>query len=159
MSSVDGHPLLLQIKEAGPSVLETFAVAPSAEPSISHQGERVVFGQRLMQPASDIFLGWGTGRGGRHFYVRQLRDMKVSVELQHDARSLERYAIYCGRALARGHANSGDAAAIAGYLGRSDRFDQAVGSFALRYADQTISDHDALAQAIHDGRVAADDSG
>ncbi len=154
MSSVDGHPLFLQIKEAGPSVIETFGVAPACV----HEGERVVFGQRLMQPASDIFLGWGTGGiGGRHFYVRQLRDMKVSVVLDRDARSLERYAEYCGRALARAHANSGDAAAIAGYLGRGDRFDEAVGSFGMRYVDQTISDHAALSAAILDGRVSAVD--
>jgi uncharacterized protein (DUF2252 family) len=153
MSSLDSHPLFLQIKEAGPSVIQTFGAAPPS----AHEGERVVFGQRLMQPASDIFLGWGTGAGGRHFYVRQLRDMKLSLVLERDVQSLARLAKYCGRALARGHANSGDAASIAGYLGRGDRFCDAVGSFAMRYVDQTVSDHAALTDAILDGRVSAID--
>lgn len=149
LSSADGHPLLLQVKEANPSVLQQ--VLPST--GVSHEGERVVIGQRLMQPASDIFLGWGTGRAGRHFYVRQLRDMKLSIALQRDPVAMTRYAEFCGRALARAHANSGDAALIAGYLGRSGRFDEAVGTFAVAYADQTDADHAALGAAALDGRI------
>jgi uncharacterized protein (DUF2252 family) len=149
MSSAAGHPLFLQVKEASASVLE----AVTEGPHMAHHGERVVLGQRLMQPASDIFLGWGTGPGGRHFYVRQLRDMKLSVTLQRDPVGMMRYAEYCGRALARAHANSGDPAVIAGYLGRSDRFDEAIGTWALAYATQTVEDHAALAAAAEEGRI------
>jgi uncharacterized protein (DUF2252 family) len=148
-SSAGEHPLLLQVKEANASVLERFT---RTEP-VPHNGERVVVGQRLMQPASDIFLGWGTGSAGRHFYIRQLRDMKVSVTIGSSATALLAYAGYCGRALARAHANSGDAAMIAGYLGKRTVFDEAVAAFAVGYADQTERDHATLVEAIRDGRV------
>jgi uncharacterized protein (DUF2252 family) len=151
-STADGHPLFLQVKEALPSILEPYW-RPSA---FENNGQRVVVGQRLMQPASDIFLGWGTGRGGRHFYVRQLRDMKLSVTLMRgEALQLRRYSEYCGWALARAHANTGDPAAIAGYLGRSDRFDRALGKFAAAYADQTENDHATLVEAVKSGRLEA----
>lgn len=147
------RPLLLQVKEAGSSVLAPYAGNPSDEPV--HNGHRVVVGQRLMQPASDLFLGWGTGPGHRHFYIRQLRDMKLSVTLTGDVVRMNRYAEFCGKALARAHANSGSATAVAAYLGSSDRFDQAVGEFAARYAVQTVQDHRALVEAIESGRVEA----
>jgi hypothetical protein len=124
---------------------------------VVHNGERVVVGQRLLQPASDIFLGWatGTGPGGRDFYVRQLRDMKVSIALSRDGAGNARYAEFCGRALARGHANTGSAAAIAGYLGKSNKFDKALARFGRAYADQTERDHRSLVAAIDGGRVFA----
>jgi uncharacterized protein (DUF2252 family) len=149
-STADAHPLLLQVKEALPSILEPYS-KPSA---FDNNGQRVVVGQRLMQPASDIFLGWGTGRAGRHFYVRQLRDMKLSVTLMRgEAVQLRRYAQYCGWALARAHANTGDPAAIAGYLGRNDQFDKALARFAVSYADQNERDHVTLVEAVKSGRL------
>ena len=149
--SGEGDPLFLQIKEAQPSVLE-----PHCRPcAYRHQGRRVVCGQRLMQAASDIFLGWMRS-DDRHYYVRQLRDMKGSVEIERlSAEGLAGYARLCGAELARAHARGGDADAIAGYLGRNDRFDRAVGEFAAAYANQTEKDHDALASAVKSGRVEA----
>ncbi|MFC9388718.1 DUF2252 domain-containing protein [Streptomyces venezuelae] len=148
----DGDPLILQIKEAVPSVLEPY-LAPSA---YSHQGRRVVCGQRLTQAASDIFLGWMTGPEQRHFYWRQLRDMKGSAEVETMTPTLLRdYARLCGRALARAHARSGDRIAIAGYLGGSDVFDRAVADFAMAYARQNADDYAALGAAIAAGTVAA----
>ncbi|GAA4363989.1 DUF2252 domain-containing protein [Nocardioides caricicola] len=149
------RPLLLQVKEASRSVLAPYAEDASTIPVQVNEGHRVVVGQRLMQPASDLFLGWGTGPNGRHFYIRQLRDMKLSVTLTGDVLRMTRYAEFCGKALARAHANSGSASAIAGYLGSSARFDDAIGEFAARYATQTVADHHALVQAIEDGRVEA----
>ena len=152
--SVDGaHPLFLQVKEARKSVLEPYV----GSGSLKHEGERVVVGQRLLQPASDIFLGWATGRRGNDFYVRQLRDMKLSITLFKKTSVLANYCNYCALALARGHANTGDAAAIAGYLGNSSTFDEAIADFAVAYADQTEIDHAGLVQAIADGRVEAVD--
>lgn len=111
-------------------------------------------GQRLMQSSSDIFLGWVRGRHGNDFYVRQLRDMKMSVPLERlTAAELKRYAWLCGYTLARAHAKSGDAATISGYLGKSDRFDRALAKFALAYADQTQKDHEALVKAVRSGVV------
>jgi hypothetical protein len=111
-------------------------------------------GQRLMQSASDIFLGWVRGRRDADFYVRQLRDMKMSVPLESaTATELERYAEACGWTLAHAHAKSGDAATICGYLGKSDAFDKAMVSFAVRYADQTERDHAALLKAARSGRI------
>jgi uncharacterized protein (DUF2252 family) len=147
-----GDPLFLQIKEAEQSVLAEH-LAPSSH---RHQGRRVVTGQQLMQAASDIFLGWATGPGGRHFYWRQLRDMKGSVDISRlTTPMLLRYAQLCGATLARAHARSGPRAAIAGYLGRGEVFDQAVARWALGYADQTGADHAALVAAIETGRVTA----
>ncbi|MFJ8659854.1 DUF2252 domain-containing protein [Streptomyces sp. NPDC093795] len=148
----EGDPLILQIKEAGPSVLETY-LAPSA---YSHQGRRVVCGQRLIQAASDIFLGWMTGPEERHFYWRQLRDMKGSAEVETmSPAALRDYAQLCGRALARAHARTGDRIAIAAYLGGSDVFDRGVADFALAYAGQNADDYAALGAAIAAGMVTA----
>ena len=150
--SADDQPLILQIKEAVPSVLEPYA----GESPFAQHGQRVVVGQRLMQCSSDIFLGWARGAGGRDFYVRQLRDMKMSASTEGATPLLIRnYAEFCGWALARAHAKTGDAAAISGYLGKSDAFDQALGDFALAYADQTAKDHAALVQAVKTGRLKA----
>jgi uncharacterized protein (DUF2252 family) len=146
-----GHPLLLQVKEANPSVLQPYV----AQDPPAHNGARVVVGQHLMQPASDIFLGWATSLAGREFYVRQLRDMKVSITLVRDADLLTRYAEFCGLALARAHANTGSANAIADYLGTTTKSDRAFAQFALRYADQTERDHRALVEAIDSGRIDA----
>ncbi len=146
-------PLVLQIKEARDSVLAPFA----GKGAHAHQGQRVVAGQRLMQAASDIFLGWATDEEGRHFYVRQLRDLKAAVDLDALPPSrLPGYAALCGNALARSHARSGQAAQISGYLGRGSVFDRALAQFASRYADQTERDHAALQKAIRAGRIIAE---
>jgi hypothetical protein len=132
-------------------------LAPYAGPSVyENQGERIVVGQRLMQSSSDIFLGWARGERGRHFFGRQLRDMKLSFPVAGLTRQqLERFAAFCGLTLARAHAKSGDAATISGYLGKSATFDAAIGDFALKYADQTVRDHAALVAAVRDGRIEA----
>ncbi len=150
--SEDGHPLILQFKEAVRSVLEPYA----GKSAYDNQGQRVVMGQRLMQSSSDIFLGWVRGRRGYDFYVRQLRDMKMSIPVDgFSAVRLARYARICGWTLARAHAKSGDAATISGYLGKGDSFDQALVHYAIAYADQTQKDHAALVKAIRSGRVKA----
>ncbi|MFE5793084.1 DUF2252 domain-containing protein [Streptomyces sp. NPDC056503] len=148
----DGDPLILQIKEAGRSVLEAY-LPPTVYP---HQGRRVVCGQRLTQAASDIFLGWMTGPEERHFYWRQLRDMKGSAEVEAMPPSMLReYARLCGRALARAHARSGDRIAIAAYLGSSDVFDRAVADFSLTYAGQNADDYASLGAGIAAGMITA----
>jgi uncharacterized protein (DUF2252 family) len=150
--SEENHPLILQIKEARPSVLEPYA----GKSQYDNQGQRVVIGQRLMQSSSDIFLGWVRGRTGIDFYVRQLRDMKISVPLEGlTAPRLTRYAEFCGWTLARAHAKAGDASTISGYLGKSDAFDQALGAFAIAYADQNEQDYTKLVEAERAGRVEA----
>ncbi len=123
----------------------------------SNHGQRVVMGQRLMQAASDRMLGWTEVKlRGRHFYARQLRDMKVSAVMETmEPATLRFYAKLCGSTLARAHARSGDAAMISGYLGNSEVFDEAVVKFAAAYADQTESDHRALRKAVRDGRLEA----
>jgi len=150
----DDDPLLLQVKEAGHSVLEAY-LGPSR---YTNHGHRVVAGQRLMQAYSDIFLGWMRGAGAehRHFYWRQLRDMKGSAAIERmKPQRLLLYAEACGWALARAHARSGDRIAIAAYLGLGDRFDRAVADFAAVYADQAERDHERLARAIAKGEIAA----
>jgi uncharacterized protein (DUF2252 family) len=151
---LDDHdaPLFLQVKEAESSVLAKYwPAAETLEP-----GRRVVEGQQIMQAASDVFLGWGSTPGGTHSYVRQLRDMKGSAELDHATpTTLAEYTALCGRVLARAHAQSGKAAAIADYLGSSTRFDDAVADFALAYATQTDQDHAELLAAIEGGRIEA----
>jgi len=146
-------PLFLQVKEALPSVLETYL---PASPYQRH-GQRVVVGQRMMQAFPDIFLGWAHDRrSGCDYYVRQLRDMKGSFDV--DAmkpNELQLYSELCGWALARAHARSGDAAAISGYLGTKDVFDRAVGAFAIDYADQNQADYETLLAAVADGRIEA----
>ena len=150
LMSAANEPLFLQVKEARRSVLEDHA-GPSAYP---HSGQRVVIGQRLMQPASDIFLGWATGEYGRQVYVRQLRDAKIPpiVEAM-DADILSQFGKACGWALARAHAKAGDALTISGYVGPSDAFDEAMGRFALTYADQAERDHAALKAAVRAGKI------
>ena len=150
-------PLFLQVKEAQQSVLSPYLGASE----YANQGERVVAGQRLMQAASDIFLGWQrtTGLDGeyRDFYVRQLRDWKVSFPIETMVPAgLRIYGGVCGGTLARAHARSGDRIAIAAYLGNSDVFDRAIADFASAYADQNQRDYDALAQAAASGRVTAE---
>jgi uncharacterized protein (DUF2252 family) len=152
MMAADDDPLFLQIKEAGPSVLEAYA----GKSKYAHHGQRVVAGQHLMQAASDIFLGWTQGQAGRHFYIRQLRDMKIKplVELFNPVTMLD-YAMMCGWTLARAHARSGDPAMIAGYMGKSDVFDKAIATFSKAYADQAEKDHAAFKEAIRQGRIEA----
>ncbi|MCD9874273.1 DUF2252 domain-containing protein [Streptomyces guryensis] len=147
-----GDPLFLQIKEARKSVLEEHL----PHGPYVHPGHRVVAGQRQLQAASDIFLGWMSGPQGRAFYWRQLRDMKGSADVAGmSPADLLGYARLCGTALARAHARSGDRIAIAAYLGGADTFEQAVADFALAYADQTTADHAALGAAVAAGVVAA----
>ena len=149
----ENDPLFLQVKEAGTSVLERYVESNAYE----HHGHRVVAGQRLMQAASDIFLGWFRGTEGRDFYWRQLKDMKGSAKVETmSADELVLYAGLCGWALARAHARSGDRVQIAAYLGKSDRFDRAVADFAVSYADQNEQDHEALCAAVESGRIVAD---
>jgi uncharacterized protein (DUF2252 family) len=150
-------PLFLQVKEAEASVLSRFAGASRH----LNQGQRVVAGQRLMQAASDIFLGWQRTDAGldgrpRDFYVRQLRDWKFSVDIESMVPSgLELYGALCGWTLARAHARSGDRIAIAAYLGGSDVFERAVAAFAAAYADQNERDHRSLTDAVASGRIIA----
>jgi uncharacterized protein (DUF2252 family) len=145
-------PLFLQVKEARSSVLEAYA-GKSIYPN---HGQRVVNGIRLTQSASDIFLGWTEGKLGRHFYVRQLKDVKVGplVELFTPG-VITQYAEICGWTLARAHARSGAPAQISGYLGKSDAFDKAIAAFSIAYADQSERDHAVLKKAVRSGRVEA----
>jgi uncharacterized protein (DUF2252 family) len=150
----DQHdPLFLQVKEATASVLE----GPLPKSRHRQHGERVVAGQRMMQAVSDIFLGWTKGADvSRHYYWRQLRDMKGSVEVETMAPvGLSFYAGICGWTLARAHARSGDPIAIAAYLGSSDQFDQSITDFSQRYADQNELDYQAFVKAIRSGRLEA----
>ena len=144
-------PLIMQIKEAGPSVLEQYL---GASPYKNH-GERVVTGQRMMQAASDIFLGWSTFNG-MDFYARQLRDMKLSAEIETLVPvGFTAYVELCATALARAHARTSDPSKISGYLGSKDTFDRAIATFAETYADQAERDYAALLAAIKEGRVQA----
>jgi uncharacterized protein (DUF2252 family) len=150
----EGDPLFLQVKEATRSVLE--AHLPKSR--FAEPGERVVHGQQLMQSASDIFLGWSEGArdADRHYYWRQLRDMKGSAVVETMIPlGLNWYAGICGWTLARAHARSGDAVALAAYLGTKGRFDKAIADFAERYADQNELDYQEFLNAIHDGRIEA----
>jgi len=145
-------PLFLQVKEAQPSVLEPFV----NKSGYSNPGQRVVAGQRLIQGAPDIFLGWGELENGFKFYIRQLRDMKGGVEFDPEKVKIEnlpQYSRLCAWALALAHAKSGDAAMISGYVGESDELDKAMVRFAFAYADQTEKDHKALAAAAKSGRI------
>jgi uncharacterized protein (DUF2252 family) len=147
----EGDPLFLQIKEARASVLEPYAGASI----FPNHGQRVVNGYRLMQPASDAFLGWTQGPK-RHFFIRQLRDVKISVAVETFGRAeMELYATWCGRALALSHARGGSASLLSGYMGKSDAFDQAIAAFSTAYADQNEKDHAALARAVKKGTVKA----
>jgi uncharacterized protein (DUF2252 family) len=151
LMSVTNNPLFLQFKEAVASVLEPYA----GKSAYAHHGQRAVMGQRLMQPASDLFLGWMTGPEGRHFYVRQLRDAKIKPLIEtFDAEILRIYAEACGMVLAHAHAKSGDACMISGYLGKSDEFDDAMADFAVAYSDQAERDYAALKGAVRQGKIA-----
>jgi len=145
-------PLFLQFKEALPSVLEPYA----GKSRYRYHGERVVTGQRMLQAASDIFLGWTRDDQGHDYYFRQLRDMKMTINVEDMPKEdwIE-YLELCGWTLARAHARTGDAAQIAGYLGNSDAFDQAIAKFAFAYADQTQRDHEVFVKAIRTGRIKA----
>jgi len=147
----EGDPLFLQVKEARGSVLEPYAGA-----SVFHNhGQRVVNGYRLMQPASDMFLGWAYGPK-RHYFVRQLRDIKISTRVEtFGASELRLYATWCGRALAISHARSGCSVTLSGYMGKTDVFDKAIAAFAVAYADQNEKDHAALDRAVRSGKVKA----
>jgi uncharacterized protein (DUF2252 family) len=148
-----GESLFLQVKEARVSVLEQYAGAST----LATHGERVVVGERLMQSASDILLGWTLGMDSkRHFYIRQLRDMKIPMPIDtSDSGDLVYFAKACGAAIALAHARSGDPAIIAGYLGSSEAFDDAMLKFAADYADQTEVDHDTLVKAVRAGEIEA----
>jgi len=148
----DGDTLFLQVKEARPSVLEPFA-GKSIYPN---HGQRVVNGYRLIQPFSDPFLGWTKGRLGRHFFFRQLRDIKISLRVETFGKvEMIAYADWCGQAMALSHARSGDAAMLSGYMGTSDTFDKAIASFSFAYADQNEKDYASLKRAIKEGKIEA----
>jgi uncharacterized protein (DUF2252 family) len=146
-----GDPLFLQIKEAAPSVLESYL----GRSAVGHHGQRVVAGQRMIQTGTDAFLGYGTAAdSAREYYVRQLWDVKAASEpARMDLATLHRYAGLCAWVLARAHSRTGDAAAIAGYLGKGQAFDKAIAEFARRYADQNAQDHAAIVHAIADGTL------
>jgi uncharacterized protein (DUF2252 family) len=152
--SGSGDPLFLQFKEARQSVLEPYA-GPGP---YKHNGERIMRGQRLMQAASDMFLGWMTGAGEaeRTFYVRQLKDVKLKPMVEVAIpEGVELWARYCGHALARAHARSGDPVLLSAYMDDGPAFEDAMADFATAYADQTERDHEALAAAVRSGRVQA----
>jgi uncharacterized protein (DUF2252 family) len=147
----EDDPLFLQVKEAQPSVLEPFV----QKSVYKNHGERVVAGQRLIQGAPDIFLGWGE-QDGIHFYVRQLRDMKGGLEFNPETEKIENipyYGALCAWAMALAHAKSGDAAMLAGYLGNSDELDEAMIKFGFAYAEQNEKDYKALVAAAKSGRI------
>jgi uncharacterized protein (DUF2252 family) len=152
--TADGEHLFLQVKQALNSVLEK--LTPS-RPEITHQGIRVVEGQRAMQAASDIFLGWTADpETGRYFYVRQLKNRRLgSIGEVMESGALGAYASLCGRTLARAHARTGDPAVLAGYMGKSEALDDALASFAMAYAAQTRRDHAQLNAACHEKEVLA----
>jgi len=154
LMSGKGDSLFLQFKQARPSVLEPYCGASQFE----HPGQRVVMGQRAMQAAGDMFLGWatGTGEGKRQFYFRQLSDSKIKpvIEIMKPT-NLKNYAGLCGRVLARAHARTGDSAVLTGYMGKSTAFEDAIADFSAAYADQNERDHTALLKAIRSGRIEA----
>jgi uncharacterized protein (DUF2252 family) len=150
LMSGGGDALFLQYKQARQSVLEPYAGASPYK----HHGQRVVVGQKLMQSASDIFLGWLTAPTGRQFYMRQLKDAKIKpvTEIMKPS-NLKQYAKLCGRAVARAHARSLDAVMLSSYLGKSEAFEDAIKTFAAAYADQNERDYDLLVEAVRSGRV------
>jgi hypothetical protein len=149
--SPNNDPLFLQLKQATKSVFEPYA----GESEYSNSGQRVVVGQRLMQAASDIFLGWTTAPAG-DFYVRQLRDAKISPLVEDfDEVQFRIFAEACGHNLGRAHAKTGNAYVMSGYLGKSDVFDEAIGKFAFAYAEQAERDHETLKAAVRSGKVEA----
>ena len=154
--AADNDPLFLQTKEARASVLEPYA----GKSRYPNHGQRVVEGQRLMQTATDVFLGWTRGVNGRDFYLRQLRDVKISAIIDDwDPGMMRQYGRMCAHALARAHARTGDAAMIAGYMGTGQTFDDAIGEFAVEYAAQSRSDYRGFIKAIREGRIQATTEG
>jgi hypothetical protein len=150
LMSANNDPLFLQVKEARPSVFEPYA----GKSVYGNPAQRVVIGQKLMQAATDIFLGWSEEVDGAHFFVRQLRDMKIKPLVELFDEDLMRYfAGLCGWALARAHARSGKASIISGYMGTNDKFDDAIAQFAVDYAAQNEADHAALKEAVKDGKL------
>jgi uncharacterized protein (DUF2252 family) len=148
----ENDALFLQFKEALPSVLEAYV----GKSRYQNHGERVVTGQRMLQASSDVFLGWTRDDDGHDYYFRQLRDMKMCVDMgKLNKGELMEYVEVCGWALARAHARTGDAARIGGYLGKSGAFDRAVQKFAMAYADQTERDHHTLVKAVRAGKLRA----
>lgn len=146
----DDDPLFLQVKEANASVLEAYA----GKSIYQNHGERVARGCLLMQSASDLFLGWSQGKLGRHFYVRQLKDMKTKIMVELFGRTdMLQYAELCGFTLARAHARSGEPALISGYLGQRETFDKAIAQFSAAYADQSERDHAVLMKAVRKGNL------
>lgn len=151
LMSATGEPIFLQFKEARQSVLEPNLKIKN---KYKHQGERIVMGQKLMQSASDMFLGWTQDDQNKFFYIRQLRDAKVKPVLEiMKARNMEDYAKACGWALARAHARTGDPSLLSGYLGNNDEFANAIAKFSISYADQNDEDYNKLLQAIKEGRL------
>jgi hypothetical protein len=142
-------PLFLQVKQARGSVLEPYA----GKSRHANHGQRVVAGYKLMQAASDLFLGWTEGSYG-HFYLRQLKDVKIKMLVESFTQStMMTYAEACGWCLARAHARSGEPAKISGYLGKGDVFDEAVADFSVAYADQSERDHEVLGKAVRAGKL------
>ncbi|WP_149205797.1 DUF2252 domain-containing protein [Flavobacterium johnsoniae] len=151
LMSATGEPIFLQFKEARKSVLEQHVKVKS---KYTHQGERIVIGQKLMQSASDMFLGWTNDDKGRFFYIRQLRDAKVKpvLEIMKEENMID-YAKACGWALARAHARSGDPSMLSGYIGDSNEFANSISKFSLLYADQNESDYNKMVKAVKEGRL------
>ncbi|MFP5438791.1 MAG: DUF2252 domain-containing protein [Bacteroidia bacterium] len=148
LMSATGDPLFLQFKEAHQSVLEPYA----GKSKFKYHGQRVVAGQKLIQSATDIFLGWTTDAAGRQFYIRQLRDAKVKPSLETmDADIFLRYAKSCGWALSRAHARTGDAAILNGYMGQEELFEDTIAKYAMQYADQNEKDYGILLHALKHG--------
>ena len=146
----DKDPLFLQVKEARASALEAYA----GKSVYANHGERVVNGHRALQSASDIFLGWCTTNSGRHFYVRQLRDMKLKPLVEHfNSTEMIGFGKWCGWTLARAHARTGEPAVIGGYLGNKDKFDKAIAAFSIAYANQTERDYELLRKAARKGEL------
>jgi uncharacterized protein (DUF2252 family) len=151
LMSATGEPIFLQFKEARQSVLEANV---KAKGKYSHQGERIVRGQKLMQSASDMFLGWTNDEQNKFFYIPQLRDAKVKPVLEiMKAKNMEDYAKACGWALARAHARTGDPSVLSGYIGNSNEFANAISRFSMAYADQNESDYNKMLAAIKEGRL------
>ncbi|WP_276379084.1 DUF2252 domain-containing protein [Flavobacterium sp. H4147] len=151
LMSATGEPIFLQFKEARKSVLEPYVKTQS---KYHHQGERIVMGQKLMQSASDLFLGWTNDDKNRFFYIRQLRDAKVKPVLEiMKPKNMADYAKACGWALSRAHARSGDPSIISGYIGDTNKFAEAVSEFSVLYADQNEQDYHKMLEAIKQGRL------
>ncbi|MFN9877184.1 MAG: DUF2252 domain-containing protein [Planctomycetota bacterium] len=146
----DEDPLFLQVKQARPSVLEAFA----GKSAHRNNGQRIVHGCRMLQSASDPFLGWTEGQRGRQFYVRQLKDMKIKPQVEIcTPHAMLQYAERCGWTLAHAHARSGEPAKISGYLGKSDKFDEAIADFSSQYADQCERDYELVSKAAKRGKL------